>query len=420
MANKTPDRIRVGIIGGGLAGATLANALVVHSHLDIEVFEAASKFSERGAAVGLSMNAQNALRQIIPSAGDLLAKAGAVNMNSTRTMLGSGPAAGTFLFDIAADVDPGVIIHRASLLRELLAPLPQEILHANKKLAAIKPSGNDGVEVTFQDGTMEHFDAIIGADGIFGVVRDHVLQDAAEECAASPGGYWDSRNLVPFEKAKEVLGEKYFELDRQWGWIGDGAFILHDILENRTVVQVIISAVELDPPKDRKRPLTKEFLDQTLDRWLDGPIAKGVIELTLDQDDPQGYSQWEHKSTKTYANGRVCVAGDAAHATTPWQGTGAGLAIEDAMVLGALLSKVTSSKDIPAAFKAYDEVRRPRCQRIIDSSRETARIFCGRNPKIGLNPDKLREVIRPRWNFILGLDVEAHKAEAVRLLVNYL
>ncbi|KAI1462013.1 salicylate hydroxylase [Annulohypoxylon moriforme] len=417
MANKSPVRIRVGIIGGGLAGATLANALIVHPHLDVEVFEAAPKFSERGAAVGLSMNAQNALRQIIPSAEELLAKAGAVDMNSTRTMLGSGPDAGTFLFDIAADVDPDKIIHRASLLRELLDPLPQEILHANKKLTAINSDGDERVEVTFQDGNIEHFDAIIGADGIFGAVRDHVLQDAAVECAASPGGYWDSRNLVPLEKAKNVLGEEYFETDRQWAWIGNDAFILHGLLENRTMLQVIISAFESDPPEDRKRPLTKEFLDGTMEKWLDGPIAKGIIELTLDQVDPQGYSQWEHKSTKTYANGHVCVAGDAAHATTPWQGTGAGLAIEDAMVLGALFGKVTSPNDIPAAFKAYDEVRRPRCQRIIDTCRETAKIFCGRDAEIGLDPDKLRDVIRPRWNFIFGLDMEAHKEEAIRIFV---
>ncbi|XDG06785.1 hypothetical protein ABKA04_006400 [Annulohypoxylon sp. FPYF3050] len=420
MANKLPDRIRVGIIGGGLAGATLANALVVHSHLDVQVFEAAPKFSERGAAIGLSINAQNALRQIIPSAGDLLARAGAVNMNSNRTMLGSGPAAGTFLFDIAANVDPEVVIHRASLLRELLAPLPQEILHANKTLATIENDGEEGVKVIFQDGTVEHFNAIIGADGVFGIVRNHVLQEAAEECAASPGGYWDSRNLVPLEKAKKVLGEKYFDIDYKWSWIGDGAFILHDVLENRSLVQVIISAVEANPPKNRKRPLTKQFLDQTLRGCLDGPIAKGAIELMLDQDDPQGYSQWEHKLTKTYANGHVCIAGDAAHATTPWQGSGAGLAVEDAMVLGTLFREVTSSKDIPAAFKAYDQIRKPRCQRVIDSSREIARIFCGRNPEIGLDPDKLREAIRPRWDFIHELDMEAHKAEAIRLFVESL
>lgn len=416
MAPVTPpNRIRIGIIGGGLAGATLANALIQHPHLEIELFESAPEFSERGAAVGLAVNAQKALQQVIPSAQELLDKAGGVPMNCTRTVLGSGPDAGTLVFDLAG-VDPGRVIHRASLLRELLAPLPKEVLHANKKLTAINPKDGKGVEITFQDGSVEHFDAVIGADGIFSAVRKYVLQDVADEHAASPGGFWDCRNLVPFEKAKAALGEQYFEVDRQYGWLGDGAFIMHDILENRKMVQCVISPVETESPKDRKWPLTRELLNKTLVNWLDGPIAKGMIELCLDQADPYGYSQWDHKSTPTYANGHVCVIGDAAHATTPWQGSGASMAIEDAMVLGALFGKVTSSKDIPAAFKAYDIVRRPRCQRIIDSSRETGLIFCGRHKDIGLDPDKLRESIGSRWNFIFSLDMQAHKEEAINKL----
>lgn len=84
MAHK---QLRVAIIGGGLAGAALANALVRISHVDVHVFESAPEFSERGAAVGLAKNAQSALAQILPSATDLLEKAGAVRMNSSRIIL---------------------------------------------------------------------------------------------------------------------------------------------------------------------------------------------------------------------------------------------------------------------------------------------------------------------------------------------
>ena len=80
-------RLRIAISGGGLAGATLANALVNQPHLDITVYESTSKFSERGAAVGLATNAQKALGTIIPSAQELLDRAGAVSMNSTRLVI---------------------------------------------------------------------------------------------------------------------------------------------------------------------------------------------------------------------------------------------------------------------------------------------------------------------------------------------
>jgi salicylate hydroxylase len=135
------------------------------------------------------------------------------------------------------------------------------------------------VEIIFEDGTTARFDGVIGADGIFSSVRSYVLQNEADKYAATPAGFWDCRNLVPIAKAKAVLGEDLFAVDRQYGWVGDGAFLMHDVLENRTVVQCVISGVEQSPTKERKRPLNRQILTQTLVNWLDGPIAKGMIEV---------------------------------------------------------------------------------------------------------------------------------------------
>ncbi|KAI0517084.1 hypothetical protein F5B22DRAFT_646074 [Xylaria bambusicola] len=75
---------RVAIVGGGLAGATLATALVQLSNMDVRIFESAPEFSERGAAVGLGINAQMALNEIIsaPPAVALLDKAEGVPINT--------------------------------------------------------------------------------------------------------------------------------------------------------------------------------------------------------------------------------------------------------------------------------------------------------------------------------------------------
>lgn len=108
-----------------------------------------------------------------------------------------------------------------------MAPLPRDVLHANKKLTSIDRT-DAGVEISFQDGSPELFDGVIGADGVFGSVRKYVLQDA-NEWSASPSGFWDSRNLVPFEKARDTIGKEYFEVDRQIGWLGDGAYLMHDV-----------------------------------------------------------------------------------------------------------------------------------------------------------------------------------------------
>ncbi|KAI0024482.1 salicylate hydroxylase [Xylariomycetidae sp. FL0641] len=415
MTEQDAPRTRIAIVGGGLAGATLANGLFQLPHLDVHVFESAPTFSERGASVGLASNAKEALEHVIPGqVNDLLARAGGVAINSSRCLIGSGPHAGEVVMDLAG-TDPGTCVHRAALLRELVRPLPPERLHTNKKLSSINATESSGsLDLIFNDGTTAQTDAVIGADGIFGSVRSYVLQDQADEFSASPAGFWDSRNLVSWAQARDVLGEEHFHVDRQVGWAGEGAFIMHDVLDDRTTVACVISALETSPPKERKRALTKDFLSQTLAGWLDGPIATGMIELSLDQDQPYAYSEWEHKATPTYSHGRTCIMGDAAHASTPWQGSGAAMAFEDAMVLQELLKNVNCAADISLAFKAYDTLRRPRCQRIIDSSRETGMILCGQNADVGLNPEKLREALAPRWQFIMDLDMNAHKEEALK------
>jgi salicylate hydroxylase len=82
------DRIRIGIVGGGLAGLTLAIAFIKHSHLEVHVYESATQFTERGAGIGLSPLALEALDDIIPSAVELLkTEAGAVDADAARLVV---------------------------------------------------------------------------------------------------------------------------------------------------------------------------------------------------------------------------------------------------------------------------------------------------------------------------------------------
>lgn len=83
------------------------------------------------------------------------------------------------------------------------------------------------------------------------------------------------------------------------------------------------------------------------------------------------------------------------------------------MILGTLLSEIKLPSEVACAFQAYDTVRRERCQRVIDSSRGTGLIFCGQNPEAGLDPDKVRTLLAPRWGFIGGIDLAAYKEEAL-------
>lgn len=125
------------------------------------------------------------------------------------------------------------------------------------------------------------------------------------------------------------------------------------------------------------------------------------------------YSEWEHKSTLSFANGPICVMGDAAHASTPWQGSGAALAMEDAVVLAAVLGQVEKAADVAAAFEGYSVARMERAQRVIDSSRKTGRIICLQDEARGKTPEEILEMMKPRWDFIRDVDIEEQCKVAV-------
>ena len=59
---------------------------------------------------------------------------------------------------------------------------------------------------------------------------------------------------------------------------------------------------------------------------------------------------------------RMLVIGDAAHAPSPSSAQGASLAIEDAVVLGSCLR---AEPDVDAAFARFEQIRRPRVEKII-------------------------------------------------------
>ena len=101
---------------------------------------------------------------------------------------------------------------------------------------------------------------------------------------------------------------------------------------------------------------------------------------------------------------------------TPWQGSGAAQAIEDAMILRALFATIKTPEQLDSALQAYDEVRRPRTQRIVESSRITGQIMTGQGDGIGVDAEKMGEALSARWGFIYDFDLGKHKADALAAL----
>ena len=121
---------------------------------------------------------------------------------------------------------------------------------------------------------------------------------------------------------------------------------------------------------------------------------------------------WDHPKARSYVSGPICVTGDAAHSTTPWQGSGGGMSIEDSLILSSLLGRAKTPVEALAALKVYDQVRRPRTQRIVESSRVTGDMLTG---AVKLDPKTL-DSFMSRWDFIVDIDMEKHRDEALQMM----
>lgn len=136
--------------------------------------------------------------------------------------------------------------------------------------------------------------------------------------------------------------------------------------------------------------------------------------------DPSQWAIFEHPHISTFCRSRVAILGDAAHASTPHQGAGAGQAIEDAHVLAELLgdNRVQSQEHAVAAFRAYDEIRRPRSQRVVTSSKENAYLLSLCLNGVGNDEDKLKTAFQERLRWLWDLDVQGQVEQARERMVD--
>lgn len=110
------------------------------------------------------------------------------------------------------------------------------------------------------------------------------------------------------------------------------------------------------------------------------------------------------------------MIGDGAHATTPFQGQGAGQAIEDSLVLSTLLGKIHDVRQIDNAFAAYDKVRRLRSQKNVTTSRASGLALTFQHPEIGDNLDVLAKNLAGRMDWLWGHDLDKQNKDAVEYM----
>lgn len=273
--------------------------------------------------------------------------------------------------------------------------------------------GGKKVQITFADGTTAEASALVGCDGIRSRVRELVLGDTDPAARATFTGKYAYRGLVPMATAALQLGDELARNSQMY--LGPGGHVLTFPIEGGATMNVVAFRTKRDGKgwEDERwvLPMRREEMEGDFEGW--GPSVRAILGL---MQKPDLWALFDHPAARTYCEGRVCLLGDAAHASTPHQGAGAGMALEDAVVLSGLLGEVRGEEGIEEAFRVYDRVRRPRTQRLVMTSRDAGRLYDFEGEGIGDDEGKIREDLSSRYRWIWDEDLEMRLNEAKALL----
>lgn len=200
----------------------------------------------------------------------------------------------------------------------------------------------------------------------------------------------------------------------QFYWGYDGHVLTFPIEHGKTM-NVVAFRTKKDGLWDNSSrwvlPADKELMNRDFEGW--GKNVHAILNMMTQTDI---WALFDHPPASTYyRKGRICLLGDAAHASTPHQGSGAGMAIEDALVLTQLLAEVGNKSQLEKAFKTYDTVRRERTQKLVTTSRDAGCLYEFQKPGVGDDVEALRADLEGRMRWVWDLDLKQHVAEAKSL-----
>ncbi len=341
------DRRTALVVGGGIGGLTAAIALC-DKDFTIDVIERDPNWSVYGVGIIQQGNVVRAMSQLGLIDDYLDAGSG---FDHVEICIPTGQVVARIPTPrLVPELPSNVGIGRRALQKVLgdRARVAGASIRLGVTAEAIDDDGT-GVSVQFSDGSKSRYDLVIGADGMYSQTRKMVFPDlpAPEFTGQAVWRY-------NFPRLPELDALRVFE-----GPTGIGLVPLSD-----TLMYMYVTTPEPGNPRYPCEGLAAAMRAKLAS--VPAPIIRELAEQIVD-DAEVVYRPLEWLFVEgPWHKGRVVLLGDAIHATTPHLGQGAGMAIEDSIVLADELAK---TDDVEGALIAYRERRFERCRYIVEASR---------------------------------------------------
>ncbi|KAJ3488207.1 hypothetical protein NLI96_g3020 [Meripilus lineatus] len=420
MTSTAPKDFSVAIIGGGVCGLTCAIALSQRG-VHVEIFEAASKFGEIGAGLGLGPNSLRILKEL-GVFEDVYEKSGENILNMYAYRYISGMDGHEVLYEYPVEpADRGLGIARSAFLDALVKHIDPATAHFKKRCINITPSQNNPARSTIQfaDGTTHEADVVIGADGVKSNVRNTVVSNRPGPFATFSNTL-AYRALVPYDKAKNA-GLKTDLSKGMVCFVGKDKHIIAYLIRGGEVIN-LVGFVTVGPvPEGGSLPSGHTWVEQAPEEKLVKHFEGWGYDAVTIMSHVREPSKWSihvvHPAIDSYVNGRIALIGDAAHAMFTHLGAGAGQGLEDGLVLARLLTHPQSrASNLEGILKVYDELRRPRAQHVWESSLQTGEVYEGRG-RLGISPAGISQELKGVYDFVWHHNLQEDIDSGIHLLL---
>lgn len=381
---------RVAIVGGGIGGLCAA-ALLQRSGQRVTVFEQAPQFAEVGAGLQIGPNGVKVLKSL--GLADELEALGV----RPRHLVLRGWKSGLAISRTAIEGDferaygaPYYHVHRADLHTMLVRALAPGTIHAGCRIADMTRD-ESGAELHF-DERSEHFDVVIGADGIHSVIR-RALHGAE---APRFTGNVAFRAMVEVDEGLR----RRVPMDSTI-WVGPGGHVVHYYVRGGQLLN-IVAVYETDRWTDESwtQPAGRDELLEAFGGWNRG--------LTQTLERVQQCNRWalyDRDPLKHWGEGCTTLLGDAAHPMLPFLAQGAVMAMEDAYVLS---SELAANPDIAGALRRYEGSRRKRTANLQLAARSR-----GEAMHVASRTESLRRNVKLFFNSRFGRDDQIKRGQGL-------